>query len=140
MRVRQTGMRLLRVLGYAFLLSACGQSGPHEGLLSQATPTPTTVVVRDGDSGSTVRLRVRQRLEVRLTDVSWTPPTSSATKVVVRRSSSGGYPSAQPVVAVFEAAARGAADVTSWTDAACFHTAPRCLMPTREWVLHVTVA
>jgi hypothetical protein len=102
------------------------------------TPTTTTVLVRDGDGGSTVRLHVGQRLEVRLSDSSWTTPTSSADKIVVRRSSSGGYPSGRPLVAIFEAVGRGSAEVTSQTDAACFHSYPQCLMPVRQWVLHVT--
>jgi len=97
------------------------------------------VTVTDDDSGATVHLAVGQRLRVRLSQNTYDPPTSSADRVVVRRSSSGGYPSDQPVDATFEAAAAGQADVTTQTDAACFHTEPRCMMPQREWRVTVVV-
>lgn len=87
---------------------------------------------------TTVHLFAGQRLVVQLSQGTYDPPVSSS-KVLVRRSSSGGYPTSQPVNAVFEAVARGTADVTASTDAACFHTQPRCMMPTRLWIVHVTV-
>ena len=104
-----------------------------------ATATPAIVVVTDDSNGSTVRLRIGQRLEVRLTKDTYDPPVSSADGVVVRRSSRGGYPSSDPVDAVFEAMGRGSADVSTQSDMACFHTQPRCYPPTRLWVVHVTV-
>jgi len=103
-------------------------------------PTASTTVVTDDSSGSTVRLRVGQRLRVRLSKDSYDPPTSSAPASVVRRSSAGGYPSDQPVDAVFEAVKAGSADVTAQTDYTCFHTEPRCLRPTRQWTVHVIVS
>ncbi|MBK5306280.1 MAG: hypothetical protein JJD92_06280 [Frankiaceae bacterium] len=106
-------------------------------------PTPSavggTVTVTDDDGESTVQLRTGQRLRVRLSSGTWDPPVSSADGVVVRRTSSGGYPSDQPVDATFEAVGTGSADVTAQSDAACFHTEPRCLMATREWRVHVVV-
>ncbi len=98
-----------------------------------------TVTVTDGDSGTTVRLAAGQRLRVRLTNGTYDPPESSADRVVVRRSSSGGYPSDQPVDATFEAVGKGSADVTATSDAACFHTEPRCMMASREWRVTVVV-
>jgi hypothetical protein len=103
------------------------------------SPTATTTVVTDASNGSTIRLRRGQRLEVRLTQDTYDAPVSSAQATVVRRSSSGGYPSSQPVDAVFEALAAGSADVTAQTDYACFHTAPRCMRPTMQWSVHVIV-
>lgn len=106
-------------------------------------PTPTavdgTVTVTDEDSGTTVHLVVGQHLRVRLTSGTWDPPVSS-TDVVVRQSSSGGYPSDAPVDAVFGAAKRGTADVTAESDAACFHTEPRCMMASRQWQVRVSVS
>ena len=96
-------------------------------------------MVTDDDSGKTVRLRIGQGLRVRLSKDSYDPPTSSADQIVVRRTSAGGYPSDQPVDAVFEARAAGSADVTAQTDYACFHTEPRCLRPSRVFTLHVIV-
>ena len=102
-------------------------------------PSTGTVVVTDDASGSAVQLHVGQRLQVRLSQATYDPPISSAEQTLARRTSTGGYPSSQPVDALFEAMARGHADVTAGTDAACFHTEPRCMMPTRLWVVHVTV-
>jgi hypothetical protein len=95
--------------------------------------------VTDDDAGTTVRLRVGQRLRVRLSQGTWDPPVSSAERVVARRSSSGGYPTDQPVDATFGAVGNGTADVTAQSDAACFHTEPRCLMASRQWQVHVVV-
>lgn len=106
-------------------------------------PTPTavggTVTVTDDDNDANIRLRIGQRLRVRLSQGTWDPPVSSADGVVVRRSSSGGYPTDQPVDATFEAVGAGGADVTATSDAACFHTEPRCLMAQRNWQVHVLV-
>jgi len=149
--------------GLALLLvGACG--GQHASTIgTSTTPVPGTVagttvagppspsmratvrsstgatVVSDDASGSAVHLHAGQQLEVHLTQATYDPPVSSDSKTLFRRSSSGGYPTTQPVMAVFEATGRGAADITTTTDAACFHTQPRCLMPTRQWVVHVTV-
>jgi hypothetical protein len=119
-------------------LTAC--SGTAVDQLSSPTTPPAAgaTVVREGDSGTTLRVPVGQRIRVVLTDGTWDPPVSS-TASVVRRSSTGGYPSDQPVDAVFEAVTAGTADLSTSTDAACFHTEPRCLMPTRLWQVHVVV-
>lgn len=116
-------------------------SSPPASPSPRPTPSPVagTVTVTDDDSGTTVRLALGQRLRVRLSRDTWDPPVSSADGVAVRRSSSGGYPSDQPVDATFEAVGKGSADVTATSDAACFHTEPRCMMPQRQWSVHVTV-
>ena len=117
------------------------QSTPPPSPSPRRTPTPVagTVTVTDDDSGSTVHLVVGQHLRVRLSQGTWDPPDSSNPASVNRRSSSGGYPSEQPVDAVFDAVAHGHADVTAQSDAACFHTQPRCLMATRQWQVSVLV-
>ena len=107
------------------------------------TPRPSTdspTVVRDGDSGTTIHVRVGQRVRVRLEQDTWDPPTSSDEAVLTRRTSTGGYPTDTPADAVFEALKPGTADLAAQTDAACFHTEPRCLMPTRLWQVHVVVS
>lgn len=113
-------------------------SPPPSPAAATIHPTAGSAFARDADSGTTVHLRVGQRLQVQLTQDAYDPPVSSST-LLVRRSSSGGYPTGRPVNAVFEAVSRGTADVTATSDAACFHTQPRCMMPTRMWSVHVTV-
>jgi hypothetical protein len=123
-------------------------SGPARRVSPEASPSPRptpsavagTVTVNQDDSGSTVHLAPGQHLRVRLTSGTWDAPVSSAERVVVRRSSTGGYPSDQPVDAVFEAVGHGSADVTAQSDAACFHTEPRCMMASRQWEVHVVVS
>jgi hypothetical protein len=125
-----------------------GTAGPGRVSSPAASPSPRptpsvvggTVTVTDDDSGTTVRLARGQHLRVRLAQGTWDPPVSSAEEVVVRRSSSGGYPTDQPVDATFEAVGAGRADVTAQSDAACFHTEPRCLMAQREWRVTVLVS
>ena len=97
-------------------------------------------MVTQDDDGRTVRLPVGYRLRVRLTTGTWDPPQSSDSAVVVRRSSSGGYPTDQAVDAIFDAVAAGGADVTAQSDAACFHTQPPCQMAQRQWSVHVVVS
>lgn len=106
---------------------------------SSPPATTRTLLVTDGANGSSVRLHVGQRLEVRMTQATYDPATSTAEQTLARRSSTGGYPTTAPMQALFEAVASGHADVTASSDAACFHTQPRCMMPTRLWVVHVTV-
>ncbi len=99
------------------------------------------MTLTDGDSGRTILLALGQHLRVRLggTGATWDPPTSSSGAVLPRRSSTGGYPTGQPVDARFDATAPGSADVSANSDAACFHTQPRCMMASRNWQIHVTV-
>ena len=99
-----------------------------------ASPTDT-----DTDTDKTVTLRSGQLLKVHLSNGTWDPPVSSAPGVARRQSSTGGYPTSAPVDAVFKAVAAGAADLTATSDAACFHTSPPCMMPTRLWTVHVLV-
>jgi hypothetical protein len=86
-----------------------------------------------------VHLLVGQHLRVRLSQGTWDPPDTTDRAVAARRSSTGGYPTDQPVDATFDAVGTGRADVTAQSDAACFHTQPRCLMATRQWQVTVVV-
>ena len=117
------------------------RSSPPASPSPRPTPSPVagTVTVTENDSGATVRLTRGQHLRVRVSNGTWDPPVSYADGVVVRRSSAGGYPSDQPVDATFDAVGSGSADVTAQSDAACFHTEPRCMMASRQWQVHVVV-
>jgi hypothetical protein len=117
---------------------AAPSSAPLASVTRSAAPTGTTSVT-DSDSGSTVTLHLGELLKVHLGNGTWDPPVSSAPGVVRRESTTGGYPSSAPAYAMFKALARGSADVTATSDAACFHTDPRCLMPSRQWTVHVVV-
>ena len=99
------------------------------------------MTVMDADSGQTVVLTVGEHLRVRLggTGTTWDPPTSSSSTVLPRRTSTGGYPTGHPVDATFDAAVHGDADVSASSDAACFHTQPRCMMASRNWQIHIRV-
>jgi len=102
---------------------------PREGSLT---------IVTESDAGSTFHLRVGDRLEVRL-PAEYITPSAHPAGVLTRTSSTGGYPSSQPLVAFFSAGGAGRADVDSTTDAACLHATPQCMIPQRLWSIHVVV-
>ena len=104
------------------------------------TATGGTTTLTDADSGRTISLAIGERLRVQLTTGTWDPPTSSSAAVVVRSSSSGGYPTGAPVDALFSALGSGSAAVTAYSDAACFHSQPACMMPGRQWKVRVVVS
>ena len=136
------------VVGGGTATAGTATTGPGRLSSPAASPSPRptpsavagTVTVTDGDSGTTVHLVVGQHLRVRLSSGTWDPPQSSSDRIVVRRSSTGGYPTDQPVDATFDAVARGSADVSAQSDAACFHTQPRCMMAQRDWRVTVVVS
>ena len=103
---------------------------PREGSLT---------IVTESDSGSTFHLKVGDRLEVKL-PAEYTTPAAHPAGVLTRTSSTGGYPSSDPLVAYFRADGAGSADVDSTTDAACLHATPSCMIPQRLWSIHVIVS
>jgi hypothetical protein len=114
-----------------------------------ATPAPTCaddaagpstgadVTVTQADTGRTLTLRVGQTLAVNLGS-QYLQPTVSGTALIVL-SATGGYPSGQPLAALYRAVAPGSADVTTHTDAACLHDPRPCAMPIALWQVHVNV-
>lgn len=103
-------------------------------------PPPGTTVLTDADSGRTIAVAHGARIEVRLSQDSYDPPAASDPGVLQRRSSTGGYPSSDPVDAVFAALHAGQADLSASSDYACFHTSPQCYRPSRLWSVHVVVS
>jgi hypothetical protein len=97
-----------------------------------------TVAVSTADNQSTVRLHAGDTLVVSLTSLHL-PPKLSAAGVLVQRDVVGGYPTDQPLVARFVAAATGAVDVSSTTDIACNHAPTPCPSPQVPWAVHVIV-
>jgi hypothetical protein len=99
------------------------------------------IVLDEQSSGHSVHLRIGQSIEVRLPGGSaggYAQPSASS-NVVRRVLTAGGYPTALPVRTRFDAIRPGTAEVTSTTDYACIHTSPACLLPQRDWTVHVTV-
>jgi hypothetical protein len=103
---------------------------------SSSPPGGPDVAVGTADDQRTVTLVVGQTLGVSLGAEYVTPTAGPALAQV---SASGGYPTGQPLDALYRAVAPGQADVTTHTDNACLHTTPPCTIPIRLWTLHVTV-
>lgn len=95
------------------------------------------VAVGDPDNQSTVTLVVGQTLGVTL-GAEFLPPTVSGT-ALARVSTSGGYPTGQPLAALYRAVAPGSVDVATRSDYACLHATPPCAVPIRLWTVHVNV-
>jgi hypothetical protein len=95
------------------------------------------VTVTEADNQRTVSLKVGQTLGVSLAAEFRTPKASGSALAPV--SASGGYPTGQPVSALFRAVSPGSADVTTTSDYACLHATPPCTVPVRLWVVHVDV-
>jgi hypothetical protein len=108
-----------------------------------ATPSPTPTytgsrTLVESDSGATIRLKVGEIVKVSLPSEYDKPNAQS--DVISRVSSTGGYPTGKPLDATFRAERVGRTDMTSTTDYACLHAQPRCMLPQREWIVHVIVS
>ena len=93
--------------------------------------------VTQADDQSTVTLVVGQTLGVSLGAEFLTPTVGGA--ALARLSTSGGYPTGQPLAALYRAVAPGSVDVTTHSDYACLHATPPCSVPIRLWSVHVNV-
>ena len=100
--------------------------------------TGQTITVSTADNQATVRLHVGDTLVVSLA-VNYLPPTLSATGVLVPRDTTGGYPTGQPLVARYLAAAPGTVGVSTLTDTACNHEPTPCPSPQIPWTITATV-
>jgi hypothetical protein len=106
---------------------------------SSDAPRPVgDTVVTEADNGRTVAVVLGDTLTVDLA-AQWRPPTLEGDAIELV-SVTGGYPTGQPVHAVYRS--RGSSTVTilrSQTDADCFHTAPLCARPVQSWSVTVQV-
>ncbi|SCE71904.1 Cellulose binding domain-containing protein [Micromonospora matsumotoense] len=102
------------------------------------TDAGQTVVVTAPDNQRDLRLRVGDTLVVSLAS-NYLPPTVTPAGVVVPHDVTGGYPTGQPLVARYVAAAPGQVDVATITDNLCRHQPTPCPSPQVRWVVHVTV-
>ncbi|MEU4219424.1 cellulose binding domain-containing protein [Actinoplanes sp. NPDC026623] len=111
---------------------------PVSSSASNTPPGPGDVNLGEADSRTTVNLVVGQTLGVSLPG-NYKPFTSSDPAMSLL-SSSGGYPAGQPLSELFRAVGIGSLDLSTETDAPCFHTTPPCAMPVHQWIVHVNVA
>ncbi|MFF5229932.1 cellulose binding domain-containing protein [Dactylosporangium sp. NPDC000521] len=102
------------------------------------TSTGADVTLTGADTGRTLTLQVGQTVAVRLGS-QYLPPTAGGTNLV-QLSSAGGYPSGQPVAALYRAVVPGPVDITTHTDAACLHDPLPCTIPIALWQVHINVA
>ncbi|MEV4769184.1 cellulose binding domain-containing protein [Micromonospora humida] len=119
-------------------------TAPTPSCTNDAVPPTTTspppgadVTVREVDNQRTVTLYVGQTLGVTL--AADYLPVSTTGSALTPVSTSGGYPTGQPLVATLRAVAPGTAELTTHTDHACRHTTPPCALPTVLWTVHVAV-
>jgi hypothetical protein len=104
-----------------------------------ASPSPAeSQTLTEKDSGTTVRLKVGETIDVSL-PAQYHQPEAQA-DVLVRTAAAGGYPTGEPATATFKAAHAGNTDITSSDDYACLHTTPQCGVPQRLWTVHVIVS
>ena len=123
------------------LALSCGNdaSTPTGSGSPSATTSPAgaDITVTESDNQRTVTLLVGQTLGVALGHDFVTPTVSGP--ALVQLSSSGGYPTGQPIAALYRATAPGSADLTTQTDYACLHASPPCSVPIMLWTVHVSV-
>jgi len=98
-----------------------------------------TVTVSTADNQSSVSLRVGDTLVVSL-NATYDPPKLSASGVLTLSAITGGFPTGQPLNAQYVATAAGQVDVSTATDAPCFHDPTPCPSPAIPWKVHVTVS
>jgi len=98
-----------------------------------------TVTVTTADNQATITLYVGDTLVVSLPR-EYQPPKVVPDGVLVQQDMAGGYPTGQPFLAHYVAAATGQVDLSSVTDATCIHGPTPCPTPQIPWKVHVTVA
>jgi hypothetical protein len=118
---------------------SCGNdAGPQNpGSGSATPPTGADTTVTSADNQTTVTLLLGQTLGVSL-GADYRPPTTSGSGLT-QLSTSGGYPTRQPLTALYRAVTTGTIDLISQTDYDCLHTQPRCAVPVTLWTVHVKV-
>jgi hypothetical protein len=105
---------------------------------NNVVPAGSTITVTERDTQTTVTMVVGQTLVVSL-GKDYRPVTLTGTALTLV-STTGGYPTGQPLRATYRAAAPGTVDLRTMTDYPCLHTTPRCALPQLQWTLRVNVA
>jgi hypothetical protein len=93
--------------------------------------------VTEADTRTTVSLVVGQTLGISL-PANYRPFTSTSPALTLL-STSGGYPTGQPLSALFRAVGSGSFDLSTQTDTPCNHDPTPCPGPFRPWTVHVVL-
>jgi len=102
-------------------------------------PAGGDVNVGQADNQTTVTLQVGHTLGVSLGS-DYRPLTVSGSGLT-QLSTSGGYPTGQPLAALFRAVTPGTVTLTTQTDNPCLHTTmtPSCPIPVALWTIRVNI-
>ena len=122
------------------IISTSGHSSETQTTAPASPSSPA--MLTESSSGTTVRIRAGQSIEVSLpggANGGYTQPASSSDSIARRTSARGGYPTNQPAQATFLGVKPGTADLAASTDFACLHSTPQCLPPQRQWLVHLVV-
>jgi hypothetical protein len=95
------------------------------------------IKLTEADNRTTVTMAVGQTLHVSL-PVNFRPFTSTNPSLILK-SSTGGYPTAQPLSALFQAVGAGSLDLSTLYDTPCSHDPTPCPAPYRPWTVHVNI-
>lgn len=104
-----------------------------------STGAGANYTVTAADNLSTLNLISGDILQVSLSSL-YVPPTVTPDGVLTLVSVTGGYPTTEPLVALYLAHTTGQVDVASYTDIACNHEPMPCPSPSVSWLLHVVVS
>lgn len=115
-----------------------GNQIPSLGCVSDAARPAGDTVVTEVDNGRMLTVVLGDTVTVRLGQ-DWQPPelVGGALELI---SVEGGYPTGEPVEAVYRATWGPPSRLQSHTDYDCFHTAPMCARPSQLWSISVSVA
>ncbi len=106
-------------------------------VMSCTSDAASSVTLTEADDQSTVALHVGQTVIVEL-GADYRPITAPSSPLV-QLSTTGGYPTGQPLVATFRAAALGTGVLSTGTDYACLHYPNPCAVPQKGWTVRVNV-
>jgi len=116
----------------------CGMPVHEWTLHVNVSPTlGTDVTVTEADNRTTVNMVVGRTLGVSL-PAKYRPFTSPSPALTLV-STSGGYPTGQPLSELFRAVGGGSLDLSTQADMPCNHDPTPCPGPYQPWTVHVNL-